>query len=201
MRKARLAILISGRGSNMLALIEACKAPDYPAEPVVVLSNNTEAAGLEKARHAGIPTSAVNHKSYESREAFEAAMIENLEPFKPDLICLAGFMRVLTPVFILHYQGRILNTHPSLLPRHGGIGMYGERVHRAVLAAGDKESGVSVHYVIDEVDHGDVILQARVPVLADDTPETLGARVLEQEHIAYPRAVEKIARKIFDYDT
>lgn len=192
-KKINLAVLISGSGSNLQALINACNNPDFPAKINVVISNRPEAYGLQRAANAGIPAEIIDHKKFKNRQEFEKELQNTLEKYPVDLICLAGFMRILTPAFIARWQGKIINTHPALLPRHGGKGMYGEHVHRAVLAAGDAESGVSIHYVIPEVDQGALILQRRVKIEPGDTPETLAARVLEQEHIAYPEAVRLIA--------
>ncbi|MGB0719391.1 MAG: phosphoribosylglycinamide formyltransferase [Bdellovibrionales bacterium] len=197
-QKIKIAVLISGSGSNLQALIDACASPDFPAEIVTVISNRPDAYGLERAQKASIPAHLVDHKDYSDRAAFDAALLETLNPYDVDLVCLAGFMRVLTPVFIDAFEGRILNTHPALLPRHGGKGMYGQHVHKAVLAAGDPVSGVSIHSVIAAVDQGPVILQREVGVEPDDTPETLAARVLAQEHIAYPQAVKMIAEKMLN---
>lgn len=194
----KIGVLISGSGSNLQALIDACAEPDYPAEIAVVISNRPDAYGLERAKAVGIDAVVVDHTDYEGRAAFDAALVEALKPYGVDLVCLAGFMRILTPVFINAYEGRILNTHPALLPKHGGKGMYGGHVHKAVLAAGDAESGVSIHNVIVDVDQGPVVLQRSVPVMEGDTPETLAARVLEQEHIAYPEAVKIMAEKLLN---
>lgn len=191
----KLAILISGGGSNLQALIDACEDPGYPAEIILVISNNPEAYGLERARNAGIPAETVNHKDYSSRESFDEALHAILEQHNPDLICLAGFMRILSLGFVQKWDGKIINTHPSLLPKHGGRGMFGDHVHRAVLAAGDDESGPSIHYVTAEVDQGPVILQRRVPVQSDDTVESLRERVVAAEHLAYVEAVKMIAEK------
>ncbi len=195
--KLKLAVLISGGGTNLQAIIDACADASYPAEIVLVVSNVPEAYGLERAGKAGIATAIVDHTKFKTRKDFESALHSALEnaPVKPDLICLAGFMRILTPYFVEKWQGRMLNTHPSLLPRHGGPGMYGEKVHKAVLASGDTESGASIHFVTAECDAGPVILQKRVSVLAGDTPETLAARVLEQEHAAYVEAIRLIAQR------
>jgi len=194
-QKLNLAVFISGGGSNLQALIDACRQEDYPARIALVLSNNPEAYGLRRAEDAGLPAATINHKDYKTREEFEAAIQKVLGGYNIDLICLAGFMRILTAGFVNSWKNKILNTHPALLPKHGGEGMYGEHVHRAVLAAGEKESGVSIHIVTPECDRGPVILQKKVPVLPGDTPETLAARVLEQEHIAYPEAVRLIAEE------
>jgi phosphoribosylglycinamide formyltransferase-1 len=188
--KTKIAVFISGSGSNLQVLIDACRNGDIDAEIVCVVSNKPEVKGLDRAAKAGIDTVVVSHRQYDEREAFDQALLKAIAPYQADLICLAGFMRILTPGFVSQWEGRMLNTHPALLPKHGGEGMYGEHVHRAVLDAKDAESGVSVHYVIPEVDQGPVILQRRVSVLKDDTPDTLAARVLEQEHIAYPQAVK-----------
>jgi phosphoribosylglycinamide formyltransferase-1 len=188
--KTKIAVFISGGGSNLQVLIDACTNGDVDAEIVCVVSNKPGVKGLDRAAKAGIDTVVVSHRQYDEREAFDQALLKAIAPYQADLICLAGFMRILTPGFVSQWEGRMLNTHPALLPKHGGEGMYGEHVHRAVLDAKDAESGVSVHYVIPEVDQGPVILQRRVSVLKDDTPDTLAARVLEQEHIAYPQAVK-----------
>ncbi len=190
-----LAVFISGGGSNLQALIDACATPDFPAQIDVVISNRPDAYGLERAAKAGIPAITIDHKSYENRAAFEKAIQTELSRYNLDLICLAGFMRILTANFISQWEGKILNTHPALLPKFGGEGMFGENVHKAVLAAGEQVSGASIHMVIPEVDKGEVIVQKTVPVLDGDTPESLAARVIEQEHIAYPEAVRLIAEK------
>ena len=181
--KHRLAILISGRGSNMQAFIAACASGDLDAEISVVLSNNPEAAGLDRAAEAGIATRVVNHRDYESREAFDAALVTALAPFEPDLVILAGFMRILTPVFIEPFTGKLLNIHPSLLPKYPGL-----NTHQRALDAGDRVAGVTVHYVTPELVGGPPIIQARVPVEEGDTSDTLAARVILKEHIIYPIA-------------
>ncbi len=181
--KARLAILISGRGSNMQAFIAACESGELDAQISVVLSNNPDAAGLGHAAAAGIATACVNHRDFDSREAFDAAMVKTLEQYQPDLVILAGFMRILTPVFIAPFAGKLLNIHPSLLPKYPGL-----HTHQRALDAGDTEAGVTVHYVTPELDGGPPILQARVPVEKGDTAETLAARVILQEHVIYPLA-------------
>jgi phosphoribosylglycinamide formyltransferase-1 len=193
LEKLHLAVLISGGGSNLQALIDACAEDDFPAQIDIVISNRPGAFGLARAEKAGIPAEIVDHTKFDSREAFEAAMQDILSRYKIDLVCLAGFTRILTPGFVRQWAGKIINTHPALLPRHGGAGMHGAHVHKAVLAAGDEESGVTIHYVIPEVDRGEIILQRRTCVLAGDTPESLAARVLAEEHIAYVEAVRLIA--------
>lgn len=187
MDKLSLAILISGRGSNMQALLKACENPDFPAQVGVVIANKPDAGGLEIARQAGVATEVVNHKEYEGKAAFEQALQAVLEKYQPDLVCLAGFMRILSADFIAHWPDRIINIHPSLLPAYKGLD-----THERVLADGGSESGCSVHFVIPEMDAGPVIVQKRVKVEENDTPDTLAARILEQEHIAYPEAVRLI---------
>lgn len=190
-RKIKLAIFISGRGSNMEALIRACKEADYPAEIAVVLSNKPDAKGLETAKSQNIPVILVDHKTFDNKQNFENAIIAALEPYNIDLICLAGFMRLLSSDFIAHYQGRIINIHPSLLPDYKG-----QETHSLVLRDGKTKTGCTVHYVVAEMDSGPIILQKEVPVEKTDTVETLAARVLTQEHVAYPEAVRTIAKKM-----
>ncbi len=177
----RIVVLVSGSGSNLQALIDAVSERRIRGRIAAVLSNNPQAYGLERARRAGIPTEVVDHRDFPSREAFDRALAERIDRYRPDLVILAGFMRILTPDFVRHYQGRMLNIHPSLLPKYRGLD-----THARALAAGEREHGVSVHFVTPELDGGPVIAQARVPVLPDDTPETLAARVLEREHRLYP---------------
>ncbi len=181
----RLAILISGRGSNMQAFIEARASGALAADICLVLSNNPAAAGLQSAAEAGIATAAIDHREYPSREAFDAAMVENLRQYEPDLVILAGFMRILTPVFIEPFAGRLLNIHPSLLPKYPGL-----HTHQRALDAGDTQAGVTVHFVTPELDGGPPIIQARVPIEAGDTADTLAQRVLLQEHVIYPIAAK-----------
>lgn len=192
--KLRLAVLISGSGSNLQAILDACSRPDFPAQVEVVISNNPNAYGLERARMAGVPAVIIPHTDYQSRTEFDHALLTALARFSVDLICLAGFMRILTPEFIEKWPQRIINTHPSLLPEFGGEGMYGDRVHKAVLDAGKTESGSTIHFVIPEVDKGQIILQKRVPVHENDSVETLAARVQAQEHRAYPEAIALLAK-------
>ncbi len=191
MAKLKTAILISGRGSNMKALARACAAPDFPAEIALVISNKPDAEGLTWAQTQGLQTLIVNHRDFEDRVAFEHALIDAFEKDGIEIVCLAGFMRVLSPHFFMHWTKPVLNIHPSLLPRHKGL-----HTHDAVLAAGDAEHGCSVHFVTEELDGGEIILQKTVPVLPGDTAETLAARVLEQEHAAYPEALRKIAARV-----
>ena len=192
----KVAVLISGDGSNLQALIDACQSDDFPAEIVVVVSNKANAYGLERAKQAGIPTHFVNHRKHDGREAFDAALVDVLQDYDVDLICLAGFMRILTPVFIDAFAGRILNTHPSLLPKFGGEGMFGMHVHEAVINARETKSGCTIHEVITDVDRGAIVLQKTVDVQKDDSAADLAQRVLEQEHIAYPEAVRIRAEKL-----
>jgi phosphoribosylglycinamide formyltransferase-1 len=189
MSKKRVAVLISGRGSNMAALIAAAQSPDYPAKIVLVVSNRPDAAGLVHANEAGIATAVVDHAAFgEDREAFERALDMKLVAARTDLICLAGFMRLLTPWFIGRWSGRLLNIHPSLLPQFKGL-----HTHRRALAAGATRHGATVHFVVPELDSGPIVAQDSVPVLEDDTEDTLAARVLEVEHRLYPEALRQVA--------
>jgi phosphoribosylglycinamide formyltransferase-1 len=179
-----IVILISGRGSNMQAIVRAAKAEQWPAHIAAVVSNKADAAGLAFAAEHGIATAVVPNKAYPTREAFDTALRETIERYAPDLVVLAGFMRILTPTFVDHYAGRLLNIHPSLLPSFTGLD-----THQRALDAGVKLHGATVHFVTAELDHGPIVAQAAVPVCDDDTEDTLSARVLEQEHLIYPRAV------------
>lgn len=187
--KKRVAILISGRGSNMQALVEAARAPDYPAEIALVISNRPEAAGLAWAKAEGIPTLALDHKLYENREHFEGQLQSVLDISKIDLVALAGFMRLMTPAFVERWSGRMINIHPSLLPAFKGL-----HTHAQAIAAGVRISGCTVHFVSGQMDAGPIIAQAAVPVLAGDTPDALAARVLAVEHRLYPAALALVAR-------
>jgi phosphoribosylglycinamide formyltransferase 1 len=187
--KRRVAILISGRGSNMVALIEASKEETFPAEIVVVISNRADAGGLEKAKSSGIPTLAIESKPFGAdRAAFEAVLQSALDEHRVDLICLGGFMRLLTAAFVQRWYGRMLNIHPSLLPSFPGL-----EPQAQALRAGVKISGATVHFVIPETDAGPILMQGAVAVRVDDTPETLGARILEIEHRIYPDALRLVA--------
>ena len=192
-KKLNLAVFISGSGSNLQSIIDACEAKDYPAKVKLVVSNNPEAYGLVRAKNANIPSVIINHKSFKTRQDFESAITKELKKQPIDLICLAGFMRILTADFISQWPDQIINTHPSLLPKFGGEGMFGDNVHKAVIAAGETQSGASIHYVIPEVDKGRLIAQISVPVLENDTYETLGERVRAEEHELYVNAIKKIA--------
>ncbi|MDO8439490.1 MAG: phosphoribosylglycinamide formyltransferase [Telluria sp.] len=179
-----IVILISGRGSNMEALVHAAKTEQWPARIAAVISNKADAKGLEFAASHGIPTAVVANKDFASRADFDAALQETIDRFAPDLVVLAGFMRILTPAFVEHYHGRLLNIHPSLLPKFPGL-----HTHQQALAAGELVHGATVHFVTAELDHGPVVAQASVDVLPGDTADTLAARVLVQEHQLYPRAI------------
>lgn len=186
--RRKVAVLISGRGSNMQSLVRAAAAPDYPAEIVLVLSNKADAAGLDFAREAGIATAVVSHGDFPDRAAFDAAMDAEIRRHGAELICLAGFMRLLEPGIIQVWQDRMLNIHPSLLPSFKGL-----HTHERALEAGVKLAGCTVHFVRPEMDTGPIIAQAAVPVLPGDTPDVLAARVLEQEHLLYPMALRLVA--------
>jgi phosphoribosylglycinamide formyltransferase 1 len=173
-------ILISGRGSNMQAILRA----SLPCRIAAIVSNRADAEGLALAREHGIPTAVVPHGAYADRAAFDAALAAAIDAHAPDLVVLAGFMRILTPQFVAHYRGRLVNIHPSLLPAYGGL-----HTHRRALADGVKIHGCTVHFVTSDLDHGPIIIQAAVPVLMDDTPDTLSARVLHEEHRIYPQAI------------
>src|ERR1700720_1861927 len=190
MSRKRVAILISGRGSNMVALIAAAKAPDYPAEIALVISNRPDAAGLARAQAEKIPTAVVDHTRYgKDREAFERALQAELEAHRIELVGLAGFMRLLSPWLVERWRGRMLNIHPALLPAFKGLD-----THRRALAAGAKTHGATVHLVVADMDSGPIVLQEAVPVREGDTVETLSARVLEIEHRIYPRALRLLAQ-------
>ncbi len=184
-----LVVLISGSGSNLQAIIDATRNGRIPARIAAVISNQAEAYGLQRAQQAGIETRVLDNKNHPTREAYDHELQQLVDGFKPDLVILAGFMRILTPGFVEHYQGRMLNIHPSLLPRHRGL-----HTHRSALEAGDTEHGASVHFVTAELDSGPVVLQVAVPVNATDTENGLAARVLEQEHRIYPMVIDWFVR-------
>ena len=177
--------LISGRGSNFEAIYKAAKAKSWDVRFTGLIANQPEAKGLDFAKSVGIPTAVINHRDYPSREAFDGALMQQIDAFGADLVVLAGFMRILTPGFIEHYEGRMMNIHPSLLPRFPGL-----HTHERALEAGDRVHGATVHFVSAGVDEGPIICQSEVPVLATDTPSELAARVLKTEHQIYPLAVE-----------
>ncbi len=188
-----LACLCSGSGTNLQAIIDSIEAGRLPARIAAVIANEPGAQALDRARRHHLPSFLLNHRDYKSRADFEAALAELIDRQGADLICLCGFMRILTPSFVNRYPSRIVNIHPALLPKFGGKGFFGHKVHEAVLAAGEKESGCTVHFVDAQVDHGPIILQRRVPVLPGDTAETLARRVLAEEHLAYPQAIAMLA--------
>ena len=180
----RIVILLSGRGSNMQAIVERCAAEGWPAQVVGVVSNKADAAGLAWAAERGIATAVVDHTAFTTREAFDAELARVIDQWSPDLLVLAGFMRILGAAFVRHYEGRMLNVHPSLLPAFTGL-----HTHRRAIEAGCKLAGLTVHFVTPELDHGPIVAQAAVPVLPGDDEDTLSARVLAREHVVYPLAV------------
>ena len=179
-----IVILISGRGSNMEAIVRACEAEGWNARVAAVISNRADSAGLAFAATRGIATAVVDHRAFASREAFDAALASAVDAHAPDAVALAGFMRILTPAFVGRFEGRLVNVHPSLLPAFAGL-----HTHRRALEAGCKLAGATVHFVTSELDHGPIVAQAVVPVLASDTEASLAARVLDREHVIYPRAL------------
>ena len=181
-------VLLSGTGSNLQALIDSTRTGDSPVRIAAVISNRSDAYGLQRARDAGIDTRALDHKAFEGREAFDSALIELIDAFNPKLVVLAGFMRILSADFVRHYEGRLLNIHPSLLPKYKGM-----HTHQRALDAGDSEHGCSVHFVTEELDGGPLVVQAVVPVESDDSAQTLAQRVHTQEHRIYPLAVRWFA--------
>jgi phosphoribosylglycinamide formyltransferase-1 len=180
----RIVILISGRGSNMEAIVQACATEGWPARIAAVVSNRPDAAGLQFAQARGIATAVVDHKAHADREAFDAELARVVHSFEPDVLVLAGFMRILSPGFVKQFEGRMVNVHPSLLPAFTGL-----HTHRRAIEAGCKVAGATVHFVTTELDHGPIIAQAVVAVLPGDSEATLSARVLAREHVVYPRAV------------
>lgn len=186
-QQKKLVILISGRGSNMQAIVAASACESWPARVAAVISNNPQSTGLEWAAQRGIATRVVDHKAYANREAFDAALMQAIDHFAPTLVVLAGFMRILTPGFVAHYAKRMVNIHPSLLPEFPGL-----HTHRRALEEGRRETGATVHWVTPELDHGPTIAQVRVPVQAGDTEETLAQRVLKAEHELYPRVLSEL---------
>jgi phosphoribosylglycinamide formyltransferase-1 len=191
----RIVILLSGRGSNMEAIVRACAAESWPAQVAAVISNRADAAGLDFARRHDIAAVVVDHKTFASRDAFDAELARAIDAFAPDVIALAGFMRILGDAFVQRYEGRLVNVHPSLLPAFTGL-----HTHRRAIEAGCKLAGATVHFVTPELDHGPIIAQAVVPVLPDDTEATLSARVLQREHVVYPLAVGWLVRGLLRVD-
>lgn len=190
-KPVRVAILFSGRGSNMETLAQHLAKPDVPGQFVLGVSNRPEAGGIGFCTRANIPCAVIDHKAYDTREDFESDMQKALASARIDLICAAGFMRLLTPEFVTHWHNRIINIHPSLLPAYKGL-----NTHKRALDDGAKQHGCSVHYMRAEMDDGPVIVQKHVPVHADDTPDTLATRVLAQEHVAYPEALDIVLEKL-----
>lgn len=187
----KIAILFSGRGSNMQSLAAHIARPDVPAELTLAITNRPNASGIAFCRAENIPCQIIDHKTFETRESFDAALDAALRTAEIDLICCAGFMRLLTTDFVNGWPDRLLNIHPSLLPKHKGL-----HTHAQALAAGDKEHGCTVHFMRPEMDEGPIIIQKSVPIMPDDTPDTLAARVLAQEHIAYPEALDMVLTKM-----
>ncbi len=194
LRKLRIAVLASGNGTNLQAILDACARGEIPGQVVVVLSNTPSAGALARARDAGVLGVLVDHRTFASRQAFERRLVELLHVHRVDLICLAGWLRILSPWVVQQFAGQIMNIHPALLPSFGGRGMYGARVHHAVLAYGVKFTGCTVHFVDETPDGGPIILQAAVPVHDDDTPASLAARVSTLEHQFYPEAIRLFAQ-------
>ncbi len=190
--KLNIVVLISGNGSNLQAIIEAIKNNKLDASIKAVISNNHNAYGIQRANNAGINTEILDHKNYPDRERFDQQLIKLIDQYQPDLLVLAGYMRILCDNFINHFSNKIINIHPSLLPKFKGL-----NTHKRVLQAGEKEHGLTIHYVTSELDSGPIIKQVKVPVFVDDTEDTLSSRVLEQEHIAYPEVIQWIANKKF----
>ena len=182
---SRIVVLISGSGTNLQAIIDASEVADYPGTVVGVVSNKSDAYGLTRAENANVGTVTLSHKDFDNRESYDQALITKIDQFSPDIIVLAGFMRILSPAFVKHYQGKLINIHPSLLPKYQGL-----NTHQRAIDAGDKVHGVSVHFVTEELDGGPVILQAKVPVFDGDSSDDLAARVHEQEHRIYPLVVK-----------
>ncbi len=180
----RIVVLISGKGSNLQSMIDAVQMRVVDGEIVAVISNNPDAQGLQKAEKVGIPTHVVNHREFPDRESFDASLAEVIEQYQPNLVLLCGFMRILTPDFVAKFEGRMMNIHPSLLPKYPGL-----HTHQRALDAGDDVAGATVHFVTSELDGGPAIIHAEVPILEDDTAEALAERVFEQEHLIYPMAV------------
>lgn len=181
----RLAVLISGSGTNLQAILDAISSGALHAQIAVVLSNKADAGGLARASQAGIPTEVLDHRQFDSREHFDQAMIDKLTPYQPDTVVLAGFMRILSPLFVRHYTGRLINIHPSLLPKYRGL-----HTHARALEAGDSHHGCSIHFVTEELDGGPLIAQARVEIESNDTPDSLSNRVQVREHQLYPLVLE-----------
>ena len=190
--KLKLAVFISGRGSNLKAILDACAAPKFPAQIRCIVSNKAEAGGLEYAREHNIPYAVISHKDYASKQDFEQALLDALSHEPIDLICLAGFMRILSPYFLERWGDSIINIHPSLLPKYKGLD-----THKRAIEAGDKEAGCTIHYVIPEMDAGKIIYQKKVPIVKQDTEDTLAQKVIIEEHRAYPHAIRLVVEESF----
>jgi phosphoribosylglycinamide formyltransferase-1 len=189
----RIGVLASGSGTNLQAIMDGCSRGEIRGRVVVVISNNPKARALDRARLAGIPAVAMHHRAFPDRDTFDAKLVEILHSYEVDLVCLAGFMRVLGPSFIRQFPDRIMNIHPALLPAFGGLGMFGDRVHQTVVDSGVRFSGCTIHFANEAPDGGPIILQAVVPVLDSDTAQSLAERVLVEEHRLYPEAVKLFA--------
>ncbi|MFK5986467.1 MAG: phosphoribosylglycinamide formyltransferase [Pseudomonadota bacterium] len=189
-QKLNIVVLISGSGSNLQSIIDAIENNKLDACIKAVICNKNDAYGMQRAQQAGIATQLIEHTLFPDREAFDQQMIKVIDQYQPDLLVMAGFMRILTEPFINHYQGKMINIHPSLLPKHKGL-----HTHRRVLEAGETEHGLTIHYVTTELDSGPILKQVKIAVLKDDTEEKLAARILEQEHIAYPEVIQWIAKE------
>jgi len=185
--KAKIVILISGRGSNMMSIVNAMQHDDLAIKISAIISNRPNAAGLKFAQQAGLDTAVIDHKHFQTRELFDQALAQKIDDYSPDLVVLAGFMRILTSEFVEHFAGQLINIHPSLLPKYKGL-----NTHQRAIDAGDKQHGASVHFVTPELDDGPVILQKSVPIFEHDTADTLAARVLTTEHLLYPQAIKKL---------
>ncbi len=195
-RKLRVAVFISGSGTNLQSLIDSCEREDFPARIVLVVSSSRDAYGLERAAKAGISGEVIRQKDFPSEEDFSSALLTRLRSERVQLICLAGYLKLIPARVVAAYRDRILNIHPALLPKYGGKGMYGMSVHRAVIESGDEYSGPTVHVVDEIYDNGRIVLQARVPVEPGETPESLQKKVLAKEHETYPAALRMVAEEI-----
>ncbi|MFH1700308.1 MAG: phosphoribosylglycinamide formyltransferase [Candidatus Zixiibacteriota bacterium] len=193
--KMRLAVFVSGGGSNLQSLMDNCSTGDIDAEVVLVLSNKKKAYGLVRASEAGIDTIVYRRKEFANGNEANEFLLNLLDEYQIDIIALAGYLKMIAPPVIEKYRGRIVNIHPGRLPQYGGKGMYGSRVHKAVIEAGEKETAVTIHYVDEIYDHGQVIAEQKVPVLPEDTPEALAARVLKVEHELYPKVIKSLVEK------
>lgn len=195
-RKVKVAVLISGSGTNLQSLIDSCADENFPTEIALVISSKKKAFGLERARNHSIPAVVLRKKDFGTEQQYADKMLKTLKEHHIEIVCLAGYLKLIPSSIVRCFENRILNIHPALLPKFGGAGMYGMRVHEAVIAAGESESGPTVHIVNEVYDHGRVFMQRKVPVLPDDTPEVLQKRVLAVEHELYPEALEKLAKEI-----